>query len=277
MNSSVLAGLAFVHGTSRTACSGCASGTTSTRSTASSSRRLLSRSTRALNARECVRLGIVAEPVPWTCSDRPSRSAAQRTATTPPDHVHRSSCSSTSCARCRSSRVGSTRRIVDRDGTGLGPQLSFQFLETHAGMTRPSTEALAASAGRRGPGQGGRRSALPTRGRPSSGSFSRSQTNGSGRQAECLVQPLRQDHAEPAGQRLARKSQDVADRPQAQGFQPLEDASAGNRNAATGRPDKAAVFIPRGTTASGRGMSERPGRSHGAGQGKLDLKASPRQ
>ena len=45
---------------------------------------------------------------------------------------------------------------------------------------------------------------------------------GFGQQAERLVKPLRQDHAKPAGQRLARKSKDVADRPQAQGFQSLQ-------------------------------------------------------
>ena len=56
-----------------------------------------------------------------------------------------------------------------------------------------------------------------------SGSLSRSQTKVSGKQAERLVQPLGKITPNRLASDLARKSQHLANRPQAQGFQALQD------------------------------------------------------
>ncbi len=134
----------------------------------------------------------------------------------------------------------------DRDGTGLGPKLPFQFLETHAvalGHRQKLPQHL--------PAHKSHGKAVFNRHFPFADSRERLleplADEGLGQQAQCLVEPLRQDHAKPAGQRLARKSQDIANRPQAQGLQPFQRVWRQPQRR-HGKADKAASSSPAGTS-----------------------------
>ena len=110
---------------------------------------------------------------------------------------------------------------LDLDRIGLGSDLPFQLLKTQAkapGHRQKLPQHLPANetegkavVNRHFPLAEGRERLLEPLA-----------DEGLGQQAKCLVEPPGQDHAKPAGQCLARQSQHVADRMQAQGFQSLE-------------------------------------------------------
>ena len=162
---------------------------------------------------------------------------------------------------------------VDRDRICFGSELTFQFLEAHAEAARPSTEALGASAGRGNPGHCDRPSGTSHSRKTESGSLSRSQTKVSGSRPSAWPSLCGRIAPNRLDQDLARQAQDVADRPQAQGFQALQDdwrqPQGGDRQARYRR-----LFISRGPRARFLRYEPAP-RTHPLWmEGELDLKAA---
>ncbi len=181
----------------------------------------------------------------------------------PPDQVRCSSCSSRSCARCPSSRDGSTRRIsivTTPVSVRSSPSNSWRPMPNRSAFERSSLSICRhkkASANRSSTGTSHSRSAV-------SGCFSRSHWKVSARGPSAWSSRLGRTSPNllASVSRGSRSTSPIVQRPRVSS----RSRTVGvNRRAATGRGDRAKRKVARSNERGGGRVGEGPGPSHRRG------------